>query len=345
MSRPPHTRKDPPANRSRGKRVVRPPRIRTGPNAAPQNSPRLAPLKAWISHHAYVWIASLGQLTRTPLPTLMTAAVIGIALALPAGLYLLLENARQISEGWDASAQLSLFLKAEVNDAQAAQLRSELQQRPEIAQVRLITREQALAEYKNLSGFNDALSALEENPLPAVLVIQPRSNDTHSSQTLLDELAKLPSVDLAQFDMRWLKRWLAIMDIVRRAVLVLALLLALAVLLIVGNTIRLAIHHRRTEIEVNKLFGATDAFIRRPFLYSGLWYGLWGGIVAWLLIRLAFFALEEPVYRLTTLYHSDYRLVSLDTTTTLVLLLSGALLGLAGAWLAVGRHLRAIQPV
>ncbi len=299
---------------------------------------------AWLSHHLQVLLSSLGQLIRTPLPSLMTAAVIGIALALPAGLYVLLENARHISEGWDGSVQLSLFLKPDIQAAETEQIAARLRLHPDIAQVRLISRNQALDEYKQLSGFSDVLASLQANPLPAVLVIQPRSNSPAQAQSLAKELKQDAAVEIAQFDMRWLKRLFAIMAMVQRGITILAALLALAVVLIIGNTIRLAIYNRRDEIEVNKLFGATDAFIRRPFLYSGLWYGFSGGLIAWLLLQLSFWALQTPARHLVSLYYSDYQIIILNFHETLLLLLAGTLLGLGGAWLAVSRHLRMIVP-
>ncbi len=307
-------------------------------------SPRQEPLQAWLMHHLYVLFSSLGQLSRQPIPTFLTAAVIGIALALPSGLYLLLENAQNVSQRWDGSVQMSLFLKNEVSDAQAGQLAEELRQQADIAEVSLVTRAQALEEYRHLSGFSDALSALDDNPLPAVLVVTPAHSDPQSSQAVLEQLSQLPAVDIAQFDMRWLKRLFAIMDIVWHGILVLSTLLALAVLLVIGNTIRLAIYNRRDEIEINTLFGATDAFIRRPFLYAGVWYGLLGGCIAWILVQIAVIQLQAPVQRLTHLYHSDYHLMSLSLSDSFLLLLSGILLGLMGAWLAVGQHLHASKP-
>lgn len=320
---------------------------RPSPAAASPQVPtqlRQDPWQAWLTHHLYVLFSSLGQLSRQPIPTLLTAAVIGIALALPTGLYLLLENAQSVSQRWDGSVQMSLFLKNQVSDVQAEQLAAELRQQTEIAEVQLVTRTQALEEYRHLSGFSDALSALDDNPLPAVLVVTPRQSDPQSSQAVLDKLSQLPAVDIAQFDMRWLKRLFAIMDMVRRGIVVLSSLLALAVLLVIGNTIRLAIYNRREEIEINKLFGATDAFIRRPFLYAGVWYGLFGSLIAWLLVQIAVTQLQAPVQRLTHLYHSDYRLISLNASDSLLLLCSGVLLGLLGAWLAVGQHLHASKP-
>ncbi len=336
---PRHRPSRPSRSNHRGARSTTPPNT-----TQPPAPPRQGPLQAWLMHHLYVLFSSLGQLSRQPLPTVLTASVIGIALALPAGLYLLLENAQHISQRWDGSVQMSLFLKIDVDDTQAKSLADELRQQANIADVELITRAQALEEYRHLSGFSDALSALDNNPLPAVLVVTPAHSDPQSSQTVLDQLSQLPAVDIAQFDMRWLKRLFAIMDIVRRGVLILSSLLALAVLLVIGNTIRLAIHHRREEIEINRLFGATDAFIRRPFLYAGVWYGLLGSVIAGLLVRVAFAQLQTPVQKLTHLYHSNYHLVTLSVGDSFLLLLSGIALGLAGAWLAVGQHLQAIRP-
>lgn len=305
---------------------------------------RLQPIAAWGQHHLYALFSSLGQILRTPLSSLMTAAVIGIALALPTGLYVLLENAVQVSQGWDKSVYISLFLQPQVSDAEAEQLAQQLESHADIALVQFISRAQALAEFRELSGFSDAIDALEENPLPAVLVIQPTVRDSAKVAALLEQLATLPAVEVAQFDMRWLQRLFAIMEIVRRGVLVLALFLGLAVLLVIGNTIRLAIHSRQEEIEITKLFGATDSFIRRPFLYTGMWFGLLGGIIAWLLVETAFYVLAPPVRHLAALYYSDYELMSLDPRLSLLLLLGSMVVGLLGAWLAVGRHLRAVQP-
>lgn len=299
---------------------------------------------AWLWHHLYVFFSSLGHVLRTPLPSIMTAAVIGIALALPTGLYLLLENARHVSSDWGGAAQISLFLKQDIDETQVHQLADQLYQHPDISNVRVITPEQALKEYRDFSGFGEALEALSENPLPAVLVIQPATTDTIMTENLLTSLTQLPQVDIAQFDMLWLKRLFAIMEIVRRGVLILAGLLSLAVLLIIGNTIRLTIYNRREEIEIYKLIGATDAFIRRPFLYTGFWYGLSGSSMAWLLVNFSFWFLQEPVKQLTTLYDSQFELVTLRLLSSLILLSTGVLLGLVGAWLAVGRHLKNIQP-
>ncbi len=307
----------------------------------------LALLNAWFIRHLQTFFYALGQLSRRPFSTLMTSAVIGIALALPAGLNVLLANAQQVTAGWDGATQISLFLKTSVSETQAQALAQQLRAMPQISSVRYISRAQALAEFKKLSGFGDALSMLEDNPLPSVLVVFPRMNESGGAaavQMLLSQLRARPEVDMAQLDMQWVKRIYAMMEIISRGVWVLASLLALAVLLVVGNTIRLAIQNRRDEIVIIKLIGGTDAFIRRPFLYTGFWYGLFGGVLALLLIQGALLALAGPVANLAGLYNSGFRLSGLGLLHVAVLLGGGALLGLAGSWLAVGRHLREIEP-
>lgn len=303
-------------------------------------------LQVYLLRHVQVALNSLGRLYRAPLASLMTAAVLGIALALPAGLYLLTANLQQLSARWDGGASLSLFLKHSVSDQQARTLQTQLLGWSDIEHIDLISPQQALEEFRELSGFGDALDALDSNPLPAVLAVKPaaEATDSASIRQLLERLRDLPAVDLAQLDLQWVKRFNAIVDIVQRSIWVMAALLGLAVLLITGNTIRLEIQGRREEIEVTKLIGATNAFIRRPFLYSGLWYGTIGAILATLLVELAFLQLATPVGQLAGLYQSGFSLQTLDFSEILVLLLTGSLLGLLGAWLAVGRHMSAIEP-
>lgn len=276
----------------------------------------------------------------------MTAAVIGIALALPSGLHVVLKNAQQLSGGWDGAAQISLFLNRSVGNDEAERLAKQIQKLPQVAGVTYISRHEALLEFQRLSGFGDALQALKDNPLPSVLVIRPASEAStpEATEALLQRLGAYPPVDLAQLDMQWVKRLYVIMELVRRGVVVLAILLAIAVLLVVGNTIRLAIQNRRDEIVVMKLIGGTDGFIRRPFLYTGFWYGLFGGLIAWVLVTLSLSILSDPVERLAGLYQSRFELSGLDLASAIMLLATSILLGLAGSWLAVGRHLREIEP-
>lgn len=303
-------------------------------------------LQVYMTRHMQVFFATLGQLVRSPFSNMMTIAVIGIALALPTGLHVLLQNVQQVTAQWDGAAQISLFLKPGTTDKQTEQLTKLLSNRQDVGSAVSVPPADALEEFRKTSGFGDALDALEENPFPPVIVVHPTaaSDNLETVQGMLKEFRKRPEVELAQLDMQWLKRLYAIMEFGRRGIWVLAALLSLSVLLVVGNTIRLAIESRREEIEIIKLIGGTNTFIRRPFLYTGFWYGLSGGIISWLLVNLSLWLLSGPVNQLATLYNSNYSLAKLDMESTGILLLFAILLGLGGSWLAVTRHLHAIEP-
>ena len=301
-------------------------------------------IRAWFRDHLRVAVTSLGRLYRHGGTSLMTAAVIGIALSLPAALQVLVNNARAVSGSWEGAARISVYLKTSVSDADARALADTVRKMDGVADVEFISAGQALAEFKRLSGFGDAADVLEKNPLPAVIVIHPSDTSPDAAAALQHQLAGNPAVDQVRLDLQWLKRLNAILDIVRRVTDILAGLLALAVILVVGNTIRLEIGGRRTEIEVSKLLGATDSFIRRPFLYHGAWYGLAGGLIACVLVVAAVMLVEEPVNRLAGLYGSIFALQGLGVPGALGLLVGGSLLGWVGSWLAVARHLRAIEP-
>ncbi|TNF33177.1 MAG: cell division protein FtsX [Gammaproteobacteria bacterium] len=307
---------------------------------------RNAPLKAWSVHHLRTLISSLGFLYRNALSSLMTMAVIAIALALPAGMYVLLNNLSHVSVGWDNSAQISLFLKPSVSEKQARSLADKLKLYDDINRVELIHRDTALSEFQRISGFGDAVAALGDNPLPHVLAIQPVVDPNRPDKIghLIKNLEKLPEVDIAQLDLQWVKRLYTMLEIAQRGIWLISLLLALAVLLVVGNTIRLDIQNRRAEIEVTKLIGATNAFIRRPFLYTGLWYGISSGILAWILTALSIGMLEDSVSRLAILYNSGFSISGLSFSETLSLIAISCTLGLLGSWLAVSRHLHEIEP-
>lgn len=303
-------------------------------------------IHTYLLRHLQVFFYSLGQLARNPFSSLMTSAVIGIALALPTGLHLVLKNIQTISGDLDSAVQISLFLKKSTTDSQAQQLVNQLKGMPQISKIEYISRKQALNEFKRLSGFGNALKALEENPLPAVIVVQPSLTDSNaiSTQRLVTQLQSKPYVDIAQLDMQWIKRLYTIMDIIRRGVVILAGLLALAVLLVIGNTIRLAIQNRRDEIVIIKLIGGTDRFIRRPFLYTGFWYGLFGGLIALFLVITSLLLVSGPIEALTQSYDSQFSMQVIDFNSSFWLIGGSILLGLSGSWVAVERHLREIEP-
>ena len=300
----------------------------------------------WLMRHLHALIFSFGQLARQPANTLMSAAVIGIALTLPTSLYVVLENVKELTGRWQGSAELSLYLRHGLPESHRQRLTEELNALALVSRVVVITPTQALQEYQTLTGFDDLSAALgEDNPLPAVLVVFLGENHKtiENVATLSRELSERPEVELVQSDLKWLVRLTAIIGLVERGIGIVAGLFGLGVLLIVGNTIRMGIASRHDEIEVTRLIGGTDAFIRRPFLYSGLWYGLLGAVVAWLLVAGSAQLLSGPVRELAQLYVSEFRLVGPGGGTVVVLLVLGAGLGLVGSWLAVSRQLRLLE--
>jgi len=322
---------------ARTRRSERGPR-RSGPGM-------VARMRAYFRQHGHHSLGALGRLARQPVASLLTVAVIGIALALPAGLNVLVANARVLSAGWESAVDFSVYLQHGLELERAEALAAQTRARSGIAAVEIISAEAALAEFREHSGFTAALESLGENPLPHTLVVRPAPTlDAGAVAALAAELEALEEVELVQLDTAWVERFLGIIDIARRATEVTLLLLGLAVIIIVGNTIRLDIQNRRSEIEVMKLIGGSDGFIRRPFLYGGLWYGITGGLLAVILTGAALLALAAPVGRLAGLYGSEFSLVGPGMAGFAALLGAGTLLGWLGAWVATARHLREIEP-
>ena len=300
---------------------------------------------AWLRHHRLSAADSLVKVIDNPASSVMTWLVIGIALALPVGLNVALDNAGSLSERLDNPAQISLFLKEDLAEEKVLRFREELAERDDTGAVLFISREQALEEFRELSGFADVLGSLDQNPLPHLLLVSPPTTAADAEvEALRTALAGYPEVAEAVLDMAWLQRLNSLMELSRRLVLALGIVLVLGVVLILGNTIRLAIENRRDEIVIIKLVGGSNAFVRRPFLYTGLWYGVGGGVVAALLVVVALWFLNAPVQRLAELYQSNFRLAGLGIMGSLNLVLVGGILGLAGAWVAVSRHLGQIEP-
>lgn len=288
---------------------------------------------------------TLGRFRRNLGGALLTCFVIGITLALPAALHTALRNLNAVSYSWESTLQASLFLKDSVSEDQGRRLATKLNNEPGVARTDYITREQSLAEFKSLSGFGEALDLLDANPLPAVITVTPAKGVSRAQMdALLVDLGGLPEVEVAKLDRQWLERLYAVLALIERLVVIIAGVLALAVMVIVGNTIRLDIEAKRAEIEVMKLIGATDGFIRRPFLYTGLWYGLVGGMIAWLLVQGAILALSTPARELAGLYQSSYQLQGLSWGAAALMFAAGIGLGWIGAWWTVSRHVRAIEP-
>jgi len=275
----------------------------------------------------------------------MTWTVMGVALALPVALLLLLASLQGVSAGWESSARVTAYLQLDVPLEDAQALVDEIRTDSRISDIELVDRERALAEFRANSGLEDALDYLEENPLPHTLLITPeeRSRSATGVEALVTFVRGLEGVERVQVDLGWLQRLNAMTNLLARAVWALAILLAAAVILVIGNTVRLAIESRRDEILVARLVGGTDAFVRRPFLYTGAWYGLGGGVVAWILLQLSLWWLSGPIEQLAGLYRSDFALVGPGLDGVLALIIVAMLLGWLGAWVAVKRHLDDIE--
>lgn len=301
-----------------------------------------ASLRAWSRRHAYSLLSSLGALLRQPMASLMTVIVLAITLSLPAGLHLLIDSAERVSANWQRLDTLSVFLDISLEESAAMRLSSELSTWPTIATVDPISPEQGLAEVTGQMGLDEVAGRIESNPLPWVLEISPIADADPGP--LASRLEGLEDVDRVIVDLRWLERFRAIVELLERLAAVLAVLFAVAVAFVVGNTIRMDIQNRHEEIRVLALVGATDGFIRRPFLYSGLWYGMAGGMLAWLLLEAGLAVLAGPVGRLSESYGSDLGLSTPGLELVAVLVAGSGLLGILGSWLAVGRHLRRIHP-
>ena len=302
-------------------------------------------MNALLARHLQNALAALGELSRQPVATVLTVAVIGIALALPASLQVLVQSGQRFAGSWQDIRDFSVYLKPGTGLDVARDLAQTLQKRPGVADIKVIPADDALAEFREDPAFGDVLKVMKSNPLPHTLVVRPTAEASPEQLAgIKTELSARPEVDLVQLDTQWLSRLAAILDVVRRTVWIAAVLLIGAVIVIVGNTIRLDIQSRRQEIEVSKLLGATDAFVRRPFLYTGFWYGILGGLVALMVLGAGLLLLSGPLERLLHLYGTEFAGFGLTPGSAGLVIGGGLLAGWAGAWAAVARHLSAIQP-
>jgi cell division transport system permease protein len=300
----------------------------------------------WLTRHLQSLLFAAGRLARAPMSTAFTVLVIAIALTLPTAFGLAILSVRDATGNFADAVGMSVYFKQGVTLEQAHRLASNARQRGGVARVNVISADDALKSFRLQSGFGAALDVLGDNPLPHALDVRPQPDAAGPAQmeSLRKYFAAWPEVELVQVDSEWVQRLNAILDLLRRLVLGTSLLLGLGVLAVIGNTIRLEIYSRRAEIEVTKLVGGSNAFVRRPFLYTGLFYGLLGALLAALLVTLGIYLLGQPVSRLATSYGSTFRLLSPGLREIGALLGIGMVLGLAGAWLAAARHLARIEP-
>lgn len=301
----------------------------------------------WLTRHLQTLVGALGDLTRNPFSSTLSVSVIAIALALPGGLFAALENINKFTAEFEHGAKISLFLAPQVSVKQAADLQQSIEQHDAIKLVELITPDQAMEEFKSRSGLQNALDSLTSNPLPVVLLAYPKDEIARSPEKLaglIEELGKHKQVELSQFDIEWIKRLTALLELVTRTVWIIAFILGLGVFLVIGNTIRLAITNRQEEIRIIKLIGGTDAFIRRSFLYSGMLQGLLGGLLALLIIFLLFSFISAPTRSLSSMYGIAFSLDPMHFLPSLLLVSGGAFIGWLSARVTVGVYLRQFEP-
>ena len=298
----------------------------------------------WLLVHLDTLRESLARLVRQPVASALNIIVMGIALSLPAGFYLGLNNLQSFSQQLSSDPQVSIFMAIDASAAEVAAVEQRLKSNSEIGRVEFIPRDRALARLKRSAGLSDVLANLGRNPLPDAFVVTARSNDPATLEALHDQARNWPKVEHVQLDAEWARRLDAALNVGRMLVSLLAVLLAIALVAVTFNTIRLQILTRRDEIEVSKLIGATNPFIRRPFLYFGALQGLAGGFAAWAILALAVLVLNVQLADLTGLYGMIFKLEWPSSGDTMILLIFSAVLGWLGAWLSVSRHLWLIEP-
>lgn len=304
---------------------------------------RTSPFRAWLQQQKNALQFSLKRLWFNPVSTWITLAAIGIALSLPTSLSVLLENMQTLTDDKREVPTITLFMKEKISEQQTKDRAELLSEMDEVAGVQVITRDEAIENFRKISGFAETLEALPENPLPHVLILTPEldlfSNLEIDIDEFADKLNAYSDVDTVQVDIEWIQRLRAILNIADRIVLVVSILLGLTVLLVIGNTIRLDIENRKEEITVTRLIGATNGYIRRPFIYGGFWLGIFGGVISLVIVHIALLFLIGPVNDLAREYGSNFTLNGVGVLMTLQVLALSALLGIIGAWLAVGRYL------
>lgn len=303
-------------------------------------------LHAYRDHHAHALFSSLGRLVATPFTSIMTIAVLAISMALASGFYIMVINVQQLTANLESSNQISLFLNDEVANDSAAQLANNIRQNPNVQSVKIISKEQALAEFKTYSGFGAAIDVLDKNPLPIVLQVLPKNSlqDKQELERLFKTVEEFKEVDYAQVDMQWVERLQSIVEVAQCSTALFSFMIGIGVLFIIGNTIRLELHNRRDEVMISKLVGATNGFIRRPFLYTGFWIGFISGISAWFINAILMLILRQPVEKLSGLYEGDLHLVFLSFTETVALLATASFLGIFSSWAVLIVQLRHTRP-
>ena len=303
--------------------------------------------RAWLRRHSYSFFSSLGVLLQHKIGTLMTVLVLGIAMFLPLGLYMTLTNLEGMNLRQDEWSAVTIFFKSGTTQAEVQRVADELDKRFQPKAVAVISPAEGMEDFREASGFGESLDMLEENPLPWVMQVSPQPGSTEQVEARVDELTgflkSIDSVEVTQFDYKWLQRLGRMMELGQSVVLVLILLFGLAVVVVVANTIRLDVASHAEEIEILALVGAGNAFVRQPFLYTGLWYGLIGSLLAVALLALTMLYIGRPLGLLLETYGTAFSPRGLGASDTLWVLGCGTLLGWLGAWISVQRYLRQLK--
>jgi cell division transport system permease protein len=303
-------------------------------------------VSSYGTRHLQALFGALGRLTRAPLATLLTLIVIGVALALPAGLALVVNNLRLATGDLATAVDFTVHFKLGTAIERVQLVAKNARERPGIDSVTVTSADAALEEFKTASGFGDALAALKDNPLPHHLTVRPALNASGpvDVESLRRYFLAFPEVEIVQLDLDWIRRLHSLLDLLKRSLLIVMAVLGLGVLAVIGNTIRLEIQQRRAEIEVTKLVGGSNAFVRRPFLYTGIFYGLGGALLAALIVAGGLAYLDQTVRVLSAQYGGQFRMAGLGSQGVGILAGVGAALGWLGALISTGRHLRQIEP-
>lgn len=320
---------------------------RSGGDRQPVPGKAFSP-RVYLFRHLQVMFDTLGRLWTTPLATLMTILVLAIAMTLPIVLYRIADSLATVTEGWAGSPRISVFLDKPGSSGKPdpVEVGHALLTNPQVDDVEYISPEQGLAEFASVSGLEEAIKALPENPLPPLLIVVPAADlGADEISGLVDAINQRDDVESVVYDQKWLSRIDAIVNLFRQGVVVLSVLMSIGILLVIGNTVRLGISHRATEIEIIDQVGGTHRFIRRPFLYQGAIQSLLGGLLAWAISNLTLYLLARPVEALAALYQSDFRIGWAGFGLGLSVIAGAVLLGLIAARITVDRHLRLLRPI
>lgn len=301
-------------------------------------------MNAWLSQHAQALHGALGKLAAQRTASLLNVLVIGIALSLPAGGYVALGNLQGVATRFSLEPQLSLFLDSGARPGEREALEKRIKSDPRISGVRFVSRDEALAELRKTEGIAEVVSALNQNPLPDAFIVKLRALPADQLEALAAELGKLAGVNHVQADSAWARRLSALISVGRLTIALLAALLATGLVAVTFNTIRLQVLTQREEIEVARLLGATDGFIRRPFYYLGALQGLAGGVLGLAILGGGLALLNLGVRALSESYGSNFQLTFLAPADALAVALFAGLLGWLGAYLSVSIYLRGIEP-